>query len=78
MKKVESRLELGSPKFLRIHRAWIINSNFIAYLSKHSGGMDVIMMDGTRVPISRRRYKRYADILKTELKNISDMIDNIL
>jgi two-component system LytT family response regulator len=66
MKKVESRLELDSPKFLRIHRAWIVNSSFIAFITKGSDGIEVIMTDGTKVPISRRRYKRYAEILKTK------------
>lgn len=66
MKKVESRLELDSPKFLRLHRAWIVNSSFIAYITRGVYGIEVTMTDGTKVPISRRRYKRYADILKTK------------
>ncbi|MFN3782691.1 MAG: LytR/AlgR family response regulator transcription factor [Spirosomataceae bacterium] len=66
MKKIESRLALTSPSFLRLHRAWIVNSNFISSVSKSLDGLEVVLVDGTKVPISRRRYKRYADILKTK------------
>lgn len=66
MKKVESRLELDSPKFLRLHRAWIVNSNFIAFVNKGVNSIEVIMTDGAKIPISRRNYKKYAEILKTK------------
>lgn len=70
MKKIESRLELDSSKYLRIHRAWIINASFISYVTRGIEGIEVIMTDGTKVPISRRRYKRYADVLKTKNEEV--------
>ena len=47
---------LGDFDFLRVHKSWLINKNFIIKYKKGKGG-EVILSDGTTAPISPT-YKR--------------------
>lgn len=58
MKYVESILK--EDLFMRIHRSHIINLSYLKTFSKSEGGY-VMMEDGSRVPISRRRLSRFLD-----------------
>ena len=49
MQAVEA--ELADCGFIRVHKGYLVNNSFIARIS----GEEILLRDGTRVPISRRR-----------------------
>ncbi|MDB4912768.1 MAG: LytTr DNA-binding region [Gemmatimonadetes bacterium] len=53
MTSLEARLDAAS--FVRVHRAAIVNIARIRELTSADGDMIVILADGTRLPVSRRR-----------------------
>ena len=57
MNEVEE--ELGAGLFCRIHRSAIVNLERIRRLeASEEGGTDVVLVDGTRLPLSRRYRKQ--------------------
>ncbi|MEM7372041.1 MAG: LytTR family DNA-binding domain-containing protein [Bacteroidota bacterium] len=66
MKYVESILK--GDVFMRIHRSHIINLSYLKTFSKSEGGY-VMMEDGSRVPISRRRLPRFLDRINGRTNN---------
>lgn len=48
----EIQNKLSSP-FLRIHRSYLVNSSYVAYLERYS----VSLYNGTRLPIPEKKYK---------------------
>jgi two-component system LytT family response regulator len=54
LNRLEGRLD--PSKFLRIHRAWIVQLDAVAAFRRHGkGGMSAELTDGTRLPVSRAR-----------------------
>jgi two-component system LytT family response regulator len=48
--------QLDSASFLRIHRSALINLRRVRELRRHSiGGLTVVLLDGTALPVSRNR-----------------------
>lgn len=60
LKEYEQLLE--NADFARIHNAHLINSNFVKSYLKNNGG-EVLMQDGTVIPISRRRKSKFMDVI---------------
>jgi two-component system LytT family response regulator len=60
LKEYEQLLE--NADFARIHNAHLINTNFVKSYLKNNGG-EVLMEDGTVIPISRRRKSKFMDTL---------------
>ena len=60
IKEYENILPKGI--FFRVHQSHIVNTNFIVKILKEDGGY-VIMEDGTRVPVSRRRKEALIKLL---------------
>jgi len=46
---------LDAEQFIRIHRSYTVNINFIKKISTEDGAYDVILEDGKRLPVSRRK-----------------------
>ena len=60
-RKITSSMNLGSylhdlpeEMFVRIHNSYVININYIQYIEKVEN-WDLILTDGTKIPISRRK-----------------------
>lgn len=53
---------LADKYFIRVHRSDIIN---LIYLKEFMSNGNLIMKDGTRLNISRRRHKEFLKVLKT-------------
>lgn len=62
LKEFESALD--PEMFIRLHHSHIVNLLCVQRFDKRDGGY-VVMADGTRVPVSRRRHTRLVDSLKT-------------
>ncbi len=60
IKQYEEMLNLYG--FYRIHQSHIINLKYIDYYSKTDGG-DVIMKDGTSLPVARRKKESFLKLL---------------
>lgn len=54
---------LDGAKFVRIHRGAIVNVASVRELRRKDGEMVVVLADGTRIPVSRRRRAALADQL---------------
>ncbi|HZJ45296.1 MAG TPA: LytTR family DNA-binding domain-containing protein [Pyrinomonadaceae bacterium] len=55
---------LGSDRFLRVHRSAIVNLERIRELRNDGGESVLILRDGSRVPVSRRRREQVNQILR--------------
>lgn len=61
MSSLESRLQ--PPRFVRVHRGAIVNTRWITEVRSESGDTVVVLRDGTRLPVSRRRRAALAEAL---------------
>ncbi len=58
--------EMLSPSlFFRIHQSHIISINAVKKVMKEDGGF-VVLEDGSRIPIARRRKDDFIQMLKTD------------
>jgi two-component system, LytTR family, response regulator len=55
---------LDSRKFVRVHRSAIVRLDRIRELRGSLGGDKVLLRDGTRVPVSRRRRRAVEELLR--------------
>ena len=55
---------LDSERFVRVHHSHIVNMSFMEKFDKRDGG-SVVMTDGTRIAVSRRRHALLIGKLKT-------------
>jgi two-component system, LytTR family, response regulator len=63
----ESRLD--ATRFIRVHRSAIVNLDRVRELRNDSSGETAVMLrDGTRVPVSRRRREQVADALRASVR----------
>jgi two-component system, LytTR family, response regulator len=62
LKFVEQQIE-KNPSFLKIHKSYIANSNFIQSIDR--GNQEVVLMDGSKLPISRSKMKEVLTAFKT-------------
>jgi len=46
---------LDTDQFIRIHRSYTVNINYIKKISTEDGAYDVILQDGQKLPVSRRK-----------------------
>lgn len=59
----ESRLD--ATRFVRAHRSAIVNIERVReFRTEHRGELEVVLRDGTRVPVSRRRRERVSELLR--------------
>ena len=56
---------LPSTDFFRIHRSALINISFVKEYTNHEGG-EVILVDGTRVQVSKARIQEFSEFIKTK------------
>lgn len=54
---------LDKETFKRIHRSYTVNINSIQKIASEDGGFDVVLKDGSTLPVSRRRKDELLDIL---------------
>ncbi len=67
--------QLFSPfSFFRIHKKYIVNLNRILYFSKEEGDVHVVMEDGAKLEVSRRRRKGFVERLKQLQKNFKPIL----
>ncbi len=59
---LEARLD--PAYFVRVHRGAIVNLDLVGELREEAGGALLILRDGTRVPVSRRRQARLKGLLR--------------
>jgi len=63
-KTLNSLEKMIDPKvFMRIHRSYTANINCIKKISSEDGGFDVILLDGSILPVSRRRKEDLLEVL---------------
>jgi len=63
-KTLNSLEKLLDPNiFMRIHRSYTVNMNCIKKISSEDGGHDVVLLDGSVVPVSRRRKDDLLEVL---------------
>lgn len=62
----EFEKSLIPPKFLRIHQSHIVNVDFVVKIQK-GDNFDILLENGTVLPISRQRRKEIMDILSSNL-----------
>lgn len=53
---------LPEPDFFRIHQSHIVNTNFVKKVIKEDGDQ-VVMKDGMKIPVSRRRKEEFLSIV---------------
>ena len=53
---------LNEDCFYRIHKSFIVNIDFVAKVMKGTGG-EVVMQDGTKIPIARRKKDRLMELI---------------
>ncbi len=61
MSSLEARLD--APRFVRVHRGAIVNTRWIREVRAVEGETLVVLRDGTRLPVSRRRRSALASAL---------------
>ncbi len=66
MKKFETKFYQESKLYLRLHRSWLVNALYIRSVEKKGEMFQVEMIDGQSIPVSRRRFRKYADVLKSK------------
>ncbi|MEQ9166558.1 MAG: LytTR family DNA-binding domain-containing protein [Fulvivirga sp.] len=54
---------LGESDFVRIHQSYLINLHHLDHLNKRDGG-EVVMKNGSVIPISTRKKETLVDVLK--------------
>ena len=54
---------LPTPDFFRLHQSHLVNTAFVKKFLKENGGY-AIMLDDTKVPVSRRRKDAFLEILQ--------------
>ena len=54
---------LDTSTFIRIHRSYTANINYISKISTEDGISDVVLQDGSKVPVSRRKKDALLDII---------------
>jgi two-component system LytT family response regulator len=54
---------LDKETFIRIHRSFTVNINSIQKIASVDGSFDVVLKDGSSLPVSRRRKDELLDIL---------------
>lgn len=54
---------LDDKTFIRIHRSYTVNINRIKQIASEDGAFDVVLTDGTTLPVSRRRKEDLLDVL---------------
>jgi len=54
-------IDLPEKKFLRTHRSYIVNIEYIRLYDTHSSML--VMADGKRIPLARRRYRDFKEII---------------
>jgi two-component system, LytTR family, response regulator len=59
----EFEVTLGGKEFIRVHKSDIINLKYLKEYTFEDGGV-IIMMDGSRLNISRRRHKEFMQKVK--------------
>ena len=52
---------LDMELFFRIHKSFIINLQYVASFKKADGG-DLVMTDGTNIPISRNKKDKFLEL----------------
>ena len=62
MASLEARLD--RTRFVRIHRGAIVNLDAVRELQRHDGEAALVLTDGTRVPVSRRRVATLGPLLR--------------
>ncbi len=62
MASLEGRLDRS--RFVRIHRRAIVNLDAVRELQRHDGEAVLVLTDGTRVPVSRRRLSSLLPLLR--------------
>jgi DNA-binding LytR/AlgR family response regulator len=50
----ELERQLGRPQFVRIHKSYLVNSDYVSEVQRWSSGGLLIDIEGTRLPVSRR------------------------
>ncbi len=61
LNNLEKLLDLN--QFIRIHRSYTVNINFIKKISIEDGVYDAVLKDGNKLPISRRRKEKLLELL---------------
>ncbi|WP_158866983.1 LytR/AlgR family response regulator transcription factor [Maribellus comscasis] len=60
---------LDSNQFFRIHKSNIVNLNYLKGFSSYQGYF-AVLDDGTKLPISRRRFNEFRELVGTHSKSI--------
>lgn len=69
-KSLNALEKLLDPKiFMRIHRSHTVNMNCMKKISSGDGGIDVILLDGSVLPVSRRKKDDLLEVLGSMQKN---------
>jgi two-component system, LytTR family, response regulator len=55
---------LPADRFFRCHKSHIINRRYIKEILREDGGMNLLLEDGSKVPVSRRRITGFLDWLQ--------------
>lgn len=50
----ELEKQLAQPHFVRIHKSYLVNSNYVEEVQRWSSGGLLVKLDGTLLPVSRR------------------------
>ncbi|MEO7455238.1 MAG: LytTR family DNA-binding domain-containing protein [Gemmatimonadaceae bacterium] len=61
MASLEARLDVA--KFVRVHRSAIVNVTRVRELKRQEGDAELILRDGTKLPVSRRRRAKLVELL---------------
>ncbi|MGV7211427.1 LytR/AlgR family response regulator transcription factor [Oxalobacteraceae bacterium A2-2] len=57
--------QLDGERFLRIHRSWIVNIDFVSRIEQATKDSHVaVLKDGSRLPISRSGYQKVRDVVR--------------
>jgi two-component system LytT family response regulator len=57
--------QLDGERFLRIHRSWIVNIEFVSRIEQATKDSHVaVLKDGSRLPISRSGYQKIRDVVR--------------
>lgn len=54
---------LDSETFIRVHRSFTLNVNYIIQISSETGGLYAVLFDESKVPISRRKKDHLFELL---------------
>ncbi len=62
---------LGGSRFARIHRSAVVNLDRVRATRRVREGLEIELMDGTRVPVSRRRARQLIARLDDARRRVS-------